>query len=106
MKFYRSWGFIALLYVLAFLFHCKVNASPFTKVMAFACAWEGGDMIFATDVKDGQTEIVRSYPGNEEGETWKIKITDLKSRVSYATLSIIRSKKITVQTVKCIMEQE
>lgn len=87
-------------FVAALLASCTVHA----KVMAFSCAWEDGDIVFATDVAEDQSELVRRY--DVDGTTYRIKITDLKSRVTHVTVTIGSERKIAVKPAKCLMESE
>lgn len=96
----RHWKMAFLIHVVALLFASLAHA----KVMAFACAWEDGDIVFATDVAEDQTELTRTY--DVEGVSHKIKITNLKSRLTHATLTLSSKSKISVKTVACLLETE
>lgn len=75
-----------------------------SKAYAFMCAWDDGDMVFATSVREGQKEVVREY--RIDGVTYKVVIKDLKSRVTYPDVTISSPKKITVKWATCLMETE
>lgn len=74
------------------------------KEMAFMCFWPGGDVIFTASVKPDQEELTSTV---EDGVgSIRIKLTDLKSKKSIGSLTVIGAGKITTYSAKCNMAEE